>query len=179
LINVGPDKGSRVIDLIKSHKPKILVELGTYIGYSSILFGDTLKEVAKQEGWKDGEWGIWSLEFDPNIANVARSIVSLAGLDGFITILTGAASDSLKKLKSESILERIDLLFIDHKEDLYVADLKVCEELEFLKKGSVVVADNVLIPGAPEYRKYVREKENFETEAVKGLVLPGEMEVSA
>jgi catechol O-methyltransferase len=32
----------------------------------------------------------------------------------------------------------------------------VCEELGLLKKGDVIVADNVVRPGAPEYRELVR-----------------------
>ena len=32
-----------------------------------------------------------------------------------------------------------------------------------LRKGSVVVADNVLLPGAPDYRRYVKTSTKFST----------------
>ena len=57
-------------------------------------------------------------------------------------------------------------------------ELKVSEELGILKKGGLVVADNVLRPGAPEYRKHVRDNPNYETKAIPGLIIPGEFEVS-
>jgi len=43
--------------------------------------------------------------------------------------------------------DKIDFLFIDHVAPLFLSDLKVIEAHNLLKKGSVVVADNVLIPG--------------------------------
>ena len=47
------------------------------------------------------------------------------------------------------------MLFIDHWEKFYLPDRRLCEELGLLKKGSVIVADNVDRSGAPEYRKYI------------------------
>lgn len=47
------------------------------------------------------------------------------------------------------------MLFLDHWEKFYVPDLRLCEELSLLKPGSVIVADNTDMPGAPDYLKYV------------------------
>lgn len=69
------------------------------------------------------------------------------------------------------------MLFLDHVEDLYVADFKVCEELGLLKEGALVVGDNVVRPGAPEYRKYVREHPGLSSKGVRGLIQPGDFEV--
>lgn len=33
LINIGPDKASKLAALIREHRPRVLVELGGYIGY--------------------------------------------------------------------------------------------------------------------------------------------------
>jgi len=30
-----------------------------------------------------------------------------------------------------------------------------------MKKGTVIVGDNILYPGAPDYRKYVNESDNY------------------
>ncbi len=70
-------------------------------------------------------------------------------------VVIGEAADSVKKLSSVGRLEKIDVLVLDHWEDCYIADLKVCEDLKLLKKGSIVFADNVLFPGAPEYLEYI------------------------
>ena len=69
--------------------------------------------------------------------------------------MQGESGESLRKLKSEKCIEHIDVLFLDHWEKFYVPDLRLCEELGLLKKGSVIVADNTDMPGAPDYLKYV------------------------
>jgi len=51
----------------------------------------------------------------------------------------------------------IDFALIDHVKHLYLKDLLVLQKNGFLKKGSVVVGDNVLTPGSPEYRQYLKE----------------------
>ncbi len=40
-----------------------------------------------------------------------------------------------------------------------MADLLSIVERGWLHPGSIVVADNVLVPGAPKYRKYMREQQ--------------------
>lgn len=65
---------------------------------------------------------------------------------------------------------QIDFLFIDHVKDLYLRDLKLALALGLLKPGTIVVADNVLTPGAPEYRAFVESDSRFETTAHHTLV---------
>jgi catechol O-methyltransferase len=43
LMNIGPVKGAHITGLIAEHKPSIMIELGGYIGYSAILFGDAVR----------------------------------------------------------------------------------------------------------------------------------------
>ena len=50
----------------------------------------------------------------------------------------------------------IDFALIDHVKHLYVKDLLVLQRNGFLNKGTVVVGDNVLTPGSPEYRQYLQ-----------------------
>jgi catechol O-methyltransferase len=119
-----------------------------------------------------------SLEFDPVIADIARNLIDLAGLSDIVTVVVGSAANSLRKLHSEGTLDYMDLLFLDHVEDLYLSDFQVCESLGLLRSGALVVADNVLRPGAPQYREFMRGYNKVESWAVKGLIIPGELEVS-
>jgi catechol O-methyltransferase len=80
-------------------------------------------------------------------------------------------------LKGEGKLTDINMLFLDHAEELYVSDFKLCEQLGLLKKGAVVVADNVVRPGAPEYRELVRGCPRLRSGGVRGLIQPGDLEV--
>jgi len=57
-----------------------------------------------------------------------------------------------------------DLAFIDHDKTAYLTDLKYMLKESLVVKGSVLVADNILFPGAPDYRKFVKSQpEVFET----------------
>jgi predicted O-methyltransferase YrrM len=160
-------------DLVTEEKPQTLVELGGYLGYSAILFADTMRRNSKPEG----QPRVLSLEMSANFSAIARELIQLAGLSEIITVVTGPAEESLRKLQKEGTLSSIDFLFLDHVEDLYAPDFKVCEELGFLKKGAVIAADNVVRPGAPEYRAFVRSHPRLQSTGVRGLIQPGDLEV--
>jgi catechol O-methyltransferase len=174
LISIGPHKAKVIEDIVLKEKPKLIVELGGYLGYSAIFFADLIRKYASASDY----YHVWSLEFDPGFAALATQAIDLAGLGDYVTIVTGAADESLRQLKSNNKLTSIDLLFLDHIETLYEQDLKVAmDELHLLKSGAMVLADNVVRPGAPEYRKYVRAHPGLKSEAVLGLIVPGEFEV--
>lgn len=128
-----------------------------------------------------------SLELDPLIASIAMNLVSLAGLSGLVEVIVGPAAETLQRLHDQHILGNgnegsvgVDMLFLDHVEDLYQSDLQLCEKLGFLDRpGALVVADNVVRPGAPAYREYVRINPQFSKSwGVPGLIIPGEFQVS-
>ena len=50
---------------------------------------------------------------------------------------------------------------------LYLSDLKLALELQILAKGCVVVGDNILYPGSPDYKEYMLSegRKLFKTEA--------------
>ena len=57
----------------------------------------------------------------------------------------------------------VDYALIDHMSSLYLKDLLILQNSGLLKRGSVVVADNVLLPGAPEFRSYMATTSDFHT----------------
>lgn len=177
LINIGSDKARVVSDVVARERPKIIVELGGYLGYSAILFA---QQTLLQSSKNDQPPKVWSLEFEPAFAAIAEELVSIAGLSEYITVVTGTAASSLRAMHADGQLSTIDLLFIDHGEggiELYEQDLKICEELGLLAAGSCVLADNVVRPGAPDYRRYVRNHPRFESEGLSCLIIPGEFAV--
>jgi len=127
-----------------------MIELGGYVGYSAILFGDVLRSVGGKK--------YISLEINPEMAGVAGVLIDLAGLRDFVSIIIGPSNQSLIRLvQVEKSIQQIEFLFIDHWQELYLPDLWVVEELGILKEGvSVLLADNVLFPGAPKYLEWVR-----------------------
>ncbi|KAF3038871.1 hypothetical protein E8E12_008915 [Didymella heteroderae] len=148
LMNVGEDKGRIVTDLIAEVKPKTMVELGGYVGYSCVLFGDAVRKAGGQR--------YFSLERDPAFAAVIMSLVDLAGLSDIVKVVVGSSDESIARLYQSGQLDHIDLMFLDHYKPAYTTDLKLCEELGLITEGSVLAADNVIKPGNPPYLKYVR-----------------------
>lgn len=148
LMNVGPDKGKIVCDLIAEVKPEVMVELGGYIGYSCLMFGDAVR--------KAGGKKYFSLERNPEFAAVITSLVDLAGLNDIVKVHVGASDQSIARLHANGTLMQIDLMFLDHYKPAYKSDLKLCEHLRLIRPGSVLAADNVISPGNPPYLEYVR-----------------------
>jgi predicted O-methyltransferase YrrM len=137
-------------------KPKVIVEFGTFVGNSAVAWGAILRELngPEAEGLR-----VYGFEMDPKLAQMARDLVKLAGLDDIVSVLEGPGSESLKQLHSEGkvLAGKLDMVFIDHWEKFYVPDLKLCEELKLFHVGSVAVADNTDFPGAPDYVEYVKK----------------------
>lgn len=146
--------------------------------YSAILFASVLKE-SYQSHPDEERVRLYSIEIDPLCASIAMNLVSLAGLTLFVEVIVGSSADTLRRLHKEGTLKDVDLLFVDHVEELYKPDLELCEKLGLLEKtGALVVADNVMRPGAPEYREYVRSSARFgESWALPARIIPGDMEV--
>lgn len=68
---------------------------------------------------------VWSLEMSPEFAAIAEKLIDIAGLSDLVTVVVGPAEESLRKLKKDGKLTAVDMLFLDHAEELYVSDFKV------------------------------------------------------
>src|SRR3989304_454958 len=68
---IGPVKGKLLESLVKKHKPRLILEIGTLVGYSAILMAQHLK---------NGK--ILSLEIDESAADIAKENIRKAGLSG-------------------------------------------------------------------------------------------------
>ncbi|KAF4636158.1 hypothetical protein G7Y89_g1926 [Cudoniella acicularis] len=145
-MNVGEEKGKIVTDLILEHKPQTLVELG-YCGYSTILFSAAVRNAGGKQ--------YLSLERNLKFAKVIEILVEFAGLDDIVKVIVRPSNEGIKKLHHER-LRTIDVMFLDHYKPAYTTDLKLCEHLRLIKKGTVLAADNVINPGNPPYLEYVR-----------------------
>jgi len=98
----------------------------------------------------------YSLERSPKFAKNIETLVEFAGLGDLVEVVIGPSGEGLKKLYNEGKLERIDMMFLDHYKPAYTTDLKLCEQLGLIQKGTVLAADNVIKPGNPPYLEYVR-----------------------
>ncbi|KAI9885018.1 MAG: hypothetical protein M1823_003186 [Watsoniomyces obsoletus] len=160
LMNVGQDKGKIVTDLIEQERPKVMVELGGYVGYSAVLFADAVRRAGGKR--------YYSLERNPVFAAVVMAVVDLAGLSDVVKVIVGPSDQSLRRLHEQKVLEQINFLFLDHYKPAYVTDLKLCEELGLIRPGSILAADNVIKPGNPPYLEYVRSSVEEKRKRLEG-----------
>ncbi len=132
--SVSANQGQFLFLLAKLCNAKRIIEVGTLGGYSTIWLGRALNGMGK----------LTSIEIDPNFANVARKNIKKAGLEGTVEIITGDALKTLNEL-SENGSETVDLFFMDADKPNYVAYFEWA--LKHSRKGSLIVADNVIRDG--------------------------------
>jgi catechol O-methyltransferase len=162
MINVGDEKGEILDAAVRRTDPRLVLELGTYCGYSAL-------RVARAMG---ADARLVSIEFNSANAAIARRIWDHAGVGGRLTVVVGTLGDggaTVERLESEHRFAKgsVDLIFIDHDKNAYLPDLQLIIEREWLHPGSVAVADNVKFPGAPRYRAYMKEAEGSQWHSVE------------
>ena len=165
MMTVGAPKGKIITDLINELKPKTMIELGCFVGYSAILFGDAVR--------RNGGERYLSLELNPELAGIANMLIELAGLRDFVTVIVGRSDKSLERLYRTGEVKKIEFMFIDHYKPAYTTDLKLCEQLGMIVPGTTLVADNVLRPGNPPYLEYVRSSVERKRELAKNGPVKG------
>ena len=148
---------ARKILAAQEPKPRVIVELGGYVGASAIAWAAMLRDFHSGSDTNSlSGCKVYSCELDPAFAEITRQHVELAGLSDLVEVVEGESAASLRRLKAEGKLNTIDMLFLDHWEKYYVSDTQLCEELGLFRKGSIIIADNVDIPGAPAYLEYIK-----------------------
>ncbi|XP_063820816.1 catechol O-methyltransferase-like [Pseudophryne corroboree] len=145
-MNVGDQKGLILDGIVKDTNPSVLLELGTYCGYSAVRIARLLKPEAR----------FFTVEFNPEYAAVAKQMIEFAGLKDKVQILEGSTQDIIPQLKKKYEVDALDFVFVDHWKDKYTPDTKLLEKCNLLRKGSVILADNIICPGVPDFLEYVR-----------------------
>uniref|UniRef100_H9H7D7 Catechol O-methyltransferase n=1 Tax=Monodelphis domestica TaxID=13616 RepID=H9H7D7_MONDO len=151
-MNVGDIKGVIMDRIVEEAKPRVLLELGTYCGYSAIRMARLLPPGAR----------LFTIEFNESFASIASQMIQLAGLQDKISILKGSTQEIIPQLKKKHEISTVDLVFLDHWKDRYLPDTQLLLESGLLRKGSVLLADNVICPGAPEFLQFVRGHPRFQ-----------------
>jgi catechol O-methyltransferase len=154
MINVGDEKGEILDRAVRRASPKLLLELGTYCGYSALRMASVMPPGAR----------VCSIEFSPDNAAIARRIWDHAGIGDQLTVVVGTLGDggsTIGRLRTEHGFGEgtVDFVFVDHDKAAYLPDLERLLGERWLHPGSIVVADNVKFPGAPEYRAYLEAQQ--------------------
>nr|DBA21311.1 TPA: hypothetical protein GDO54_017976 [Pyxicephalus adspersus] len=230
-MNVGDKKGEILDSVVLETRPRWVLELGTYCGYSTVRIARLLPPGAR----------LVTIEMNPHYAQVAKEMIQHAGLEAQsssasspcsqaeqtssnatippsshqlrwrlqeallyttlhclqlplqlfsrtpqnpftssplltpterqqgsqtckVELLVGSSSVLIPQLKKKLDIEKFDLVFIDHWKVSYLPDTKLLEECGLLTTGSVLLADNVVCPGAPDYLQYVRNSPQYQSQ---------------
>ncbi len=133
----GPVQGRFLELMSKLLKPEKILEIGTYTGYSAICLARGLKPGGK----------LYTVEINDELIGKSRSFFSKANLADSIESLHGDAMELIPKMNHE-----FNLIFIDGEKEQYTEYYKIC--MSKLKKGGVIIADNVLWDGKVYDRKF-------------------------
>ena len=157
--NLGKTKQKILRDVEQKNRPKKLIEFGTFLGYSAIATCDELRDV-------DGFYLV-CVEAEPLHAEVAVKLLKFSGFEeDRVAVITGSANAQIPKVKELLNKEAADQIFLDHCKPCLRPDLESLEEYGLVHKGTCVIADNVLYPGAPDYLAYL-DANGYETELKK------------
>ena len=156
MMNVGDEKGELLDAALRRASPLLILELGTYCGYSALRMARAMPEGAR----------VVSIEFNAANAAIARRIWDHAGIADRLSVVVGTLGDGGKTmdvLEAEHGFDEdsVEFAFIDHDKDAYLPDLQRILQRGWLRAGSIVVADNIKFPGAPDYRAFMAEQEGL------------------
>jgi caffeoyl-CoA O-methyltransferase len=116
--------------LVKMHNPKVILEIGTYTGYSGICMARGLS--------KEGR--LITLDINDEIAPMVKGFFEKSGLAAQIDYRLGNALDIIPTLSGN-----FDMVFIDADKANYINYYKLV--IDRMNKGGIIMADNVLWSG--------------------------------
>ncbi|MCR1897965.1 O-methyltransferase [Irregularibacter muris] len=127
---VQPEVAQLLTLILKIQKSKNILEVGTAIGYSAIVFSKAMGEDSH----------ILTIERDPEMVSLAKENIKKSGLEDKIEVLEGQAEDIFPKIDGA-----FDCIFLDAAKGHYMDFIS--KSLKLLKKDGLLISDNVLFRG--------------------------------
>jgi predicted O-methyltransferase YrrM len=143
-----PEVASFLAVTARAHAPKLIVELGTNIGYGAIVMARAAGPSAR----------VVTIELSPEYVKTARGFIGEAGLSSRVQVIEGAAIAELEKMAGP-----IDMAYIDCVKEEYPRYLELL--VPRLAERGVLVADNVM------WRGHVARPDAAGGEAARAKVL--------
>jgi predicted O-methyltransferase YrrM len=114
----------------KLQKSQLILEIGTYTGYSALCLAEGLAESGK----------LISIDVNEETSSYAQSFIDKSDYQNQIKLVVADAKDFI-----HTISNPIDLVFIDADKKNYLAYYQLI--IEKLNTGGIIIADNVLWSG--------------------------------
>tara|TARA_B100000131_G_C17999275_1_gene565849 strand:- start:168 stop:812 length:645 start_codon:yes stop_codon:yes gene_type:complete len=126
----GHIQGRFLSIITKLIKPKKILEIGTYTGYSAICMAEGLIENGI----------IHTIDINEELVSIQNKYFAKSKCNNSIIQYVGDARNIIK-----SINEKFDLVFLDADKENYIEYYELV--IEKVKKGGLIIADNVLWTG--------------------------------
>jgi caffeoyl-CoA O-methyltransferase len=133
-MSISSNQGSFLQLLVRLVRAERVLEIGTFVGYSTIWLARGLGPTGR----------LITLEFDPVHAGLARDNIRRAGVGDLVELRTGRGLDLLPGLVEESA-GPFDLIFIDADKPPYADYYQWA--LKLSRPGTLIVFDNVIREG--------------------------------
>lgn len=162
-----PEVGQFIKVILKITDPKNILEIGTAIGYSSLIMAKASSDMAK----------ITTIEKRKDMVNIAKENINKSNYKDKINVLHGDARELLPKID-----KKYDFIFLDASKGHYLDFFN--KSIKLLKKGGVILSDNVLYKGMVandelvhrrkktivkrmrSYLEYLSKLENYDTSII-------------
>ena len=161
----GHIQGRFLSIITKLIKPKKILEIGTYTGYSAICMAEGLIEKGI----------IHTIDINEELVSIQNKYFAKSKCNNSIIQHVGDARSIIK-----SINEKFDLVFLDADKENYIEYYELV--IEKVKKGGLIIADNVLWTGKvvepkkddDELTKYLIDFNKMinEDDRVENIILP-------
>lgn len=135
-------------------RPQKILEIGAYVGYSTICLAKGL-----QDGGK-----LHSLEADEELEDIILNSVEKAGLSEKIDLKIGRALDLLPQLSDE----KFDLAFIDADKINYLNYYEAV--VPMMAKNGIILIDNILWSGKVLFEQPAGDKETAVLKALNDRI---------
>jgi predicted O-methyltransferase YrrM len=145
---VSAETGRFLSNMVLSHKPARILELGSSCGVSTLYFAEALRML--------GKGTVVATELDPAKCTQLRTHVRTAGVDAYVDLREGDVFQTVSELDGT-----FDMVFIDVWANTYLDLFKQIEHL--LRPGSIVLADNMYTAehAVRPYKQYLDSDPRF------------------
>ncbi len=130
-----------LVDIIQKEKPKQVLEIGTFIGYSASVMLETSLDIF-----------VTTIEKDTQNACDAKKNLSEQGYDGRFEVINCDAFDFLVN----NCDKQFDLIFLDGPKGQYIKYLPYLKKM--LKTGAYLVCDDILFYGLVRSNEFIPHK---------------------
>ncbi len=141
--------------LVMMQRPKAILEVGTFSGYSAICMAEGLKELAESTGQPGGEMArLYTFEINDEMEDFTRKWIDGSDVARFIDFRIGDAVKEAPKLGV-----KFDFVFIDGDKRTYT---EVYDALfPLVNEGGIILADNTLWDGHVVEKAYDRDSQTI------------------